>query len=424
MRAVARCPLRARREELLRRGLVPVLSRWLSVELVNSAVGEAVRRQRSYPPWVVVWGLVLQAFGARLSERSVVPRLAVWLGQSLSLCSGAYGKARRQLSPAVPQRLAQGVAEAARRPVRGARGRRVVVLDTTVAQVADTPANAAEFGYPTGQQPGLGTPVMKFAVLMEASTGAPLAWSIGSWRTSDQQLAELLWAALEPGDIVVADRAYSSWKSLARLSARGIDLVTRQHQCRRNEPGRADHWELWPRPASVSRELPDRLPVRVLRGPAGRDSELVLNTTLDRHYSAKRLLIWYQQRWRIEGQFRQLKVAGRLEPLPHRSPQTVAVELAGALLALALLCAVRRDAAGRGDPWRLSLTVVIQALEAARGLPRRSQRTFVKRVVAQARNPDRPGREEPRARKRRPSQLPLLTLPRAEWKRNRAAERA
>ena len=170
----------------------------------------------------------------------------------------------------------------------------------------------------------------------------------------------------------------------------------------------------------------NREPANCSRSVKGfRTHTLVLVTTLldAATYPAEALAALYFQRWGVELHFRELKTLLRLDVLRCRSPQMVHKELLMHLIAYNLVRGVMQQAARchRVDLSRISFkgtldtvqpfAAVLQACDAA---PRR-QAALIKellRLIAFDLVPCRPGRAEPRAKKRRPKNYQLLTKPR------------
>ncbi len=159
--------------------------------------------------------------------------------------------------------------------------------------------------------------------------------------------------------------------------------------------------------------LPESVVVRELRfrvtEPGRRTREITLVTTLTdaQRYSARSLAKLYERRWRVEVDLRHLKQTLGLEVLRCQTVPGVIKELLVFAAVYNLVCAVQRAAARRQgvEPERISFVDALRWLREARpgdALPRLKV------------NPRRPGRAEPRVRKRRPKQYALMKRPRAE----------
>ena len=434
MASLATPYVRQRFGSLLRRGMIGPLRRYLPTD---SPWLTQPSRATVYSAVVVLWGLVIQAFDRAASDRAATYRLAAWLGLELSPRSGALCKARARLGAAPLRDAARHVASLCLARGKGLRRRRrVLLLDATGLSVADTPANRAFYGLPAHRRPGCGYPVLALAVLMDDASGAVVDWASGPYGTPELLLAQPLLASLQPGDVLVADQLYGTYGFVAALTARGVDMVIRQHHRRINpqRPAGATDWvETWPHPGGLHelhREVataPSQT-LRIVAAERSERDELLLVTTLTpREASADLVRRLYRDRWRIETQLGQLKTQGELDFLPARSPAGVEVRLAAAMLALNLLCAWRLEAARAlgVDAWRLSLTGLRDGLRAMAGVggSGRAQRA---QLLACARGeilPDRPGRSEPRVIKTRAKPFPLMTSPRHELRARLAAGR-
>lgn len=74
----------------------------------------------------------------------------------------------------------------------------------------DTPELHAHFGQPGGQQPGCGFPVAHLMALFHAGTGMVLEVLAAPLRTHEMSQVVALHPALQPGDVLVADRGFCS----------------------------------------------------------------------------------------------------------------------------------------------------------------------------------------------------------------------
>jgi hypothetical protein len=143
---------------------------------------------------------------------------------------------------------------------------------------------------------------------------------------------------------------------------------------------------------------------------------LFISCTLVKH-----LFLWRLYGWQIELDLNLLKTVLRMEPLSCRTPAMVRKEVWIHLLAYNLVRGVMGRAARRHQvPVReLSFTGALQAVQSfapylAFATPAQQARMFdeLLRVIAQRRVGNRPGRTEPRKRKRRQGKHPYLTKPR------------
>src|SRR5439155_21112387 len=104
-------------------------------------------------------------------------------------------------------------------------GRRVKLVDGTGLSMPDTQANQNIWPQPNTQKPGCGFPVVKLAACFCLASGALLDWVEGTLQEHDLRLLQKLLPAFKKGDVVRADRGFSSFPSLATLLAQGVGGV-------------------------------------------------------------------------------------------------------------------------------------------------------------------------------------------------------
>src|SRR5207253_6807770 len=92
---------------------------------------------------------------------------------------------------------------------------------------------------------------VKLAACFCLASGALLQWVQGTLKEHDLRLLQKLLPTFTKGDIVLADRGFSSFPSLATLLARGVDALMRVHQFRKldwrsgRRLGRRDRLVTW-----------------------------------------------------------------------------------------------------------------------------------------------------------------------------------
>jgi hypothetical protein len=147
----------------------------------------------------------------------------------------------------------------------------------------------------------------------------------------------------------------------------------------------------------------------------------VVTTILDQSIDGKQIGDLYERRWDGEVDIRTIKSTMQMEILRCKTPDMVHKEIWTHLLAYNLLRTVMAVAAEENDtePRKLSfkgakqaLTAFAPKIEAARPDRRARLIDAMLRTIAYHRVGDRPGRWEPRARKRRPKPGARLTQPR------------
>jgi hypothetical protein len=414
-----------------------------------------------YTPLVTVWTFLGQVLGPDRSCRAAVAGLLALLGARGAAAddvgdpdTGPYCKARKRLPEGLVSRLAReaGAALHARCPaglLLG--GRPVKVVDGTTASMPDTAENQAEYPQPDSQKPGLGFPLMRVVAVLSLHCAAVLEVAFGPYagkQSGETSLFRALIGRLEKGDVVLADRYYASFWTLALLLAAGVDSLFRPHQGRAvdfrtgTRLGKDDHLIVLsrpPRPGWMDRAaydaLPDRLTVREVRVRVAvkgfRVKALVLVTTLldaDR-YTRDEIAKAFRCRWHVELDLRAIKRTMGMAVLRCNTPAMVRKEAWMHLLAYNLVRTTMAAAAKEAgvEPRDLSFAGALQAVNAfapalrladPADLPRLHQ--ILLRAIARHRVGNRPDRYEPRAVKRRAKPIALLTVPRAQARKRLA----
>jgi hypothetical protein len=105
---------------------------------------------------------------------------------------------------------------------------------------------------------------------MSLATGALVHYTCGTLSDHDPPLFHRLWPTLAPEDVVLGDRIFGSFATMALLSQRGIDLVARRHAGRKECPGqclgkgdRLVEWTTTPRPPWLDPTIPLSKTLRV-----------------------------------------------------------------------------------------------------------------------------------------------------------------
>ena len=421
-----------------------------------------------FTPVVTLWTFLAQVLGPDRSCRAAVAKLLALLsaraeaGDDEALCqpdTGPYCKARKRLPERLLSRLTcEAGADLHRKHPAGKLlgGRPVKVVDGTTVSMPDTPENQAAYPQPSTQKPGLGFPLMRLVAVISLSGAAVLSLAFGPCagkRTGETALFRTLMGSLDAGDLLLADRYYASYWMLALLLARGVDSLFRQHQLRTidfrrgTRLGKDDHVVTMTRPAqrpewmdeATYARMPAELTVREVRVTVAvkgfRVRSLVLVTTLldAELYSKEEIAQAFRCRWHAELDLRAIKQTMEMSVLRCKTPDMVRKEVWMHLLAYNLIRTVMAEAATRAgvEPRQVSFAGALQTLDAfapalrladGHDLPRLW--AMLLRAVARHRVGNRPNRHEPRAVKRRPKPIALLTVPREQARKRltRAAE--
>jgi len=405
-------------------------------------------RDRLFSPVTTIWGFLSQVLSDDHSCRDTVSRIIAHRAASgLEPCSpntASYCNARGRLPTAVLRDLAKRTAGElqAGAPERWKwNGRRVFIADGSHVSMPDTPDNQEAYPQPVVQQPGIGFPLARVAVLLSLATGACHDLAIAPYAgkgTGETTLLRQMYDTLEPGDVVLADALFDDYFIACELRQRGIDLVARaQYQrvgtrtVRSGPDGDVIVWQRPNKPHGMKgeqyRTYPKSLVMRQVSVDA-RDKDnraeqfRVVTTILDESIDGRQIGDLYERRWDGEVDVRSIKSTMKMDVLRCKTPAMVQKEIWAHLLAYNLLRTVMAVAAAESgtEPRKVSfkgakqaLTAFAPKIEAARPEDRAKLVGVMLAAIAYHRVGDRPGRWEPRARKRRPKPGTRLMQPRA-----------
>lgn len=299
-------------------------------------------------------------------------------------------------------------------------GRRLVVVDSTTFSMPDMAGLVQYFGLPPGQKTDIGYPVGKAMALMDYATGMFTKLLPTHQFIHDMRGAIKLHPALKTGDILLGDTAFCSFAHVCLLARMGVDVIFRLHQRRPKEAG-MQRWNKNKKPPVwMAQEQHDALPgsvdVRVVKHyveqKGFRTLILYIATTLmdEKTWPDWLLAEVYPRRWEIEVCFKHLKTTMEMDVLKCKSVDGVLKELAVFLLVYnrVRLAMVQTAARQRVNVMRVSLIDTVRHMAVSMiGLP------GVERIIV---NPLRPGRHQPRVRRRRPKEFSMMTKPRSELK--------
>ncbi|MBV8998216.1 MAG: IS4 family transposase [Solirubrobacterales bacterium] len=373
---------------------IGVLTRVFPPELVDGVVAQAgrgERRHRLLPARVVVYYVLALALFADCSYEEVMRQLVEGLAWESGWRQvwevpqkGSIAKARARLGVEPLRLLFRAVAEPlATEGTRGAfyRGLRLVSLDGTCLDVADTAENEEAFGRPgCAQGQGAGAfPQLRLVALAESGTHAIFDAALGSCELSEVALADWLWGSLEEGMLCVADRGFWSFARFHKARGTGAQLLWRAKTnlfvARERELADGSYLSTLYPSQKAQHERRGGAPARVIEysidepALATEDQRYRLITTiLDPDQApARELAALYPQRWELESALDELKTHQRGPRVVLRSkhPDGVYQEAFGHLCTHYAIRRVMHDAALSADliPHRLSFT---RSLRAAR----------------------------------------------------------
>ena len=355
------------------------------VQRVLADTGKQSERERDLPAHVMVYYAIALALYMGSSTREVLRCLLEglrWLwGAEAVRVAGKSGisQARTRLGAEPLRRLYdQLVHPVATRATRGAwyRQWRLVSLDGSCLDVADTDENRTAFGRPEASRGESAFPQVRLVALVENGTHVLFGACLGGFADGETTLARPVLAALQPGMLCLADRQFFGCALWQAAAATGADLLWRvKHNLRLPReavlgdgsylttiyPGEKDR-----RHRANGRRV--RVVEYRLDGVAEAEPLPRLATTIldPAQAPAETLAALYHERWEIEGALDELKthLRGAQVVLRSKTPTLVRQEFWGLLLAHFAVRGLMHEAALRAgeDPDRLSFLHAVRVV--------------------------------------------------------------
>lgn len=385
-RTVADLPPGPRLTDYISLGVVAKAFPRARIEEILAATGKGSLRQRELPAHVVVYYVIALAIYMQASYREVLRCLLEglqWLaGPGVPLkVTGKSGisQARTRLGSVPLQQLHDAVVTPiAQRATRGAwyRAWRLVALDGTTFDVADTRANGRAFRRPGASRGTSAYPQVRLVSLVESGTHVLFGTAIGPYQEGETTIAHRVVPALRPEMLCLADRQFFGASLWAASRATGAALLWRIKRNARLpcETPLADGSYLSTTYPSVRdrRHQANGDRVRVidyrLSGVTGAEPLYRLVTTLldPTVAPAEELAALYHERWEIETALDELKthLRGAQVVLRSKTPDLVRQECYGLLLAHFALRGLMHEAAVKvdADPDRLSFLHAVRVI--------------------------------------------------------------
>jgi hypothetical protein len=367
-----------------------VVAKIFPVDLIHTILKETGRetaRHRQLPAHVVFYYVIALALFSNVSYGEVLRCLLEgldWLGDDSIRrirCSGrsAISQARARLGAEPLRRMIEATVMPIASPkTRGAwyRDWRLVSIDGTTLDLADTVSNEKAFGRPGASRGESAFPQLRMVSLAENGTHVLFGTEWGRYSDSENALARRSLGHLEAGMLCLADRGFFGYALWKQAAATGADLLWRIKKnadlpCDRRLPDGSYLSKIY---ASRKDRRHDRdgLVVRVIEYQLegvddGEPLYRLLTTVLDDGKApAEDLAVLYHERWEIENVFDEFKthLRGRQAVLRSKTPELVEQELYGFLLAHFAIRGLMHEAALKGDldPDRLSFVHTVRVV--------------------------------------------------------------
>jgi hypothetical protein len=392
---------------------LPILDRFYSHETVEELITSFHRkptRARKLTMRIVIyvlicWSLFLgSTLGAVYSELRSAERYLGEEDPEELPGRAAWVYRRKQVGVQILRRLfvlkCKPLASA-QTPGAFAFGLRLMAIDGTLDDVADTPANATYFGRRSKGSTQSPFPQVRCVYLAEVGTHAIVDAMIAPSSTSEQCLAWGLLRSIQPGMLVMTDRHFIGVRFLQALVERGAQYLGRipanvfLHKQQllkdgsylvtflpKDYPGLKKPLTLRIIEYRIEEQVAARLeqvtPSRAASHSNSTNPDIgkvhrIATTLLDPDlYPARDLCVLYHERWEVELAIDEVKDHQRLSSQPLRSkwPVLVLQELYALLLAhYALRALAKHSADTKGlDPDRVSFTESIRVLKSGLNL--------------------------------------------------------
>jgi len=308
------------------------------------------------------------------------------------------------------------------------------LVDGFVLRAPDTFANQEKYPQPSSQKEGLGFPQVRVVTTTSLADGCVVhhnTAAVEGKKTGEVSLFREKHKDFEKGDIVVADSNFESFHDAALLIRRGIHMVccingTRnspfEGACETIEDMNVELQKPKFDPSRFTRKewnaLPKRILYRMIRyRVAGCEAPITIVTTLtDRQrFSAEDIAELYGLRWDVEVDIRSYKSSMGMCELRCLIPDNLDREIAVAVLGYNLVRVLMCDTAAvlEVHPREISFSSARDAWLAFHD--ERETINDVAWLIHSAASHfvrNRPGRDEPRAIKRRHAKYPKLKEPR------------
>ena len=370
-REIAELPKGARITDYVSLGVIAEKIPRAKVDQILQETGRASIRQRELPAHVMVYYVIALALYMQSSYREVLRCLReglVWLfgheAAGRTAAKSAISQARAKLGVEPLRRLYEELVQPiSTKRTRGAwyRNWRLVALDGSTLDVADTEANRRAFGKPSNHQWQGSYPQMRLAGLVEAGTHVLLGMQYGGFRTGETVLAQEALKLLKPGMLCLADRNFFGYQLWKEAAATGADLLWRVKKnlilpCLKRFKDGSYLSRIYPSPKDRQHNR-NAIVVRVIEYAVEgvEDAEplyRLITTILDPQKApALELAALYTQRWEIETALDELKthLRGRGIVLRSKTPDGAVQELYGLLLAHFAVRALMHEAALKAD---------------------------------------------------------------------------
>jgi len=238
-------------------------------------------------------------------------------------------------------------------------GLRLMAMDGSIEEVADTPANAAYFGRHWADRGEAAFPQLQAVYLCECGTHAIIDAGFWPIHTSEHVGAHRLLRSIEPDMLLMLDRGLYSYDIVSKTHQKAAHVLCRlsstlKPKCVQVLPDGSYLAYIYPSD-HARRKTGEHLLVRIItytiddpQRPGHKQVHRLLTTLLDPHtFLIRDLIVLYHERWEVEITIDEIDTHQRLLDRPLRSLKPVGViqELYGLLLAHFVVRTIMHEAA-------------------------------------------------------------------------------
>lgn len=389
-RTVAGLPAGTRITDFISLGVVANRFPLRDVQEALEQSGKASKRQRDLPAHVMVYYVIAMALYMQSSCREVLRCLLEgvrWLiGPEAHIKvtgRGGIANARARIGSEPLQLLHDKLVvpiavQAKGRRTQGAwyRRWRVVSMDGSTMDVADTRENEEAFGKPMASRGQSAYPQIRFVSLVENGTRVLFGTQMGGYRTSEGALCDGLLPYLKPGMLALADRNFFSHTRWRQAHETGADLLWRVKKnqilpCRKRLEDGSYLSKVYPSDKDRRHDT-QGVVVRVIEyalpdTPNAEPLYRLITTLLEPEEGpAEELAALYHDRWEIENAFDEFKthLRGGQIVLRSKTPDLVKQEFFGFLMAHFAVRGLLHEAALKADedPDQLSFLHAVRVI--------------------------------------------------------------
>jgi hypothetical protein len=353
---------------------------WIAQALAST--GKASVRKRKLPAEQVVWLVIALALYRHQSMPEVVAHLDLILSDEANpdIAKSALTQARQRLGQAPLAQLfamSSSCWDNRHQSGRSWRGLCRYAVDGSTLRTSDSPENRAHFGA-QAYAPGTVSsyPQVRLVTLTALATHLVRDAVFGAYGRSEMLYARSLLDQVPDHSLTIFDKGFFSAGLLLQLQTKGRErhflIPARTNSSwERLDADPIDYrvrMKVSPQARQTEPNLPSTWEVRAIETTNRHGKRRILLTSLmDRQaFPASEIAHQYQERWRIETSYRELKqdLLGSDLTLRSGTPETVCQEVWGALLAYNLVRLEMAEIATEEtvEPTRLSFTIALHYL--------------------------------------------------------------